>query len=311
VALNGDFQIDQIALEYFRPISERYNFSVRKGVLSAVGSLEYASDAARLSVKKMSLNGIDTDYLHQAPGAPTGEMAEEVGRTARKYSNEPTFEVKVDQLEVRHSQIGYVNRVAKPAYRVFFTDVTLDIQNLSNHLKDGVARGRAKGNFMGSGPSQLEVAFRPENQGPDFNLTFAIENTDMRKMNDLFRAYGNFDLTAGVFSLYSEIKVRQGTIQGYVKPLFRDMNVYDERQDREKSVFRKLYEGLVGGIAGLLQNRPREEVATQTSISGDIESPQTSTWETVLRLIQNAFFKAILPGFEKEVSESGAIRKRK
>jgi hypothetical protein len=122
-------------------------------------------------------------------------------------------------------------------------------------------------------------------------------------MNDLFRAYGNFDVTAGMFSFYSEIKVRQGKIEGYVKPLFRDMKVYDERQDREKSLFRKLYEGLVGGIAGLLQNRPREEVATETSISGDIEKPQTSTWETVLRLIQNAFFKAILPGFEKEVSQ--------
>ena len=95
-------------------------------------------------------------------------------------------------------------------------------------------------------------------------------------------------------------------IDGYVKPLFRDMKVYDQRQDREKSVFRKLYEGLVGGIAGLLQNRPREEVATQTSISGDIESPQTSTWETMLRLVQNAFFKAILPGFEREVSQPKA-----
>ena len=96
-----------------------------------------------------------------------------------------------------------------------------------------------------------------------------------------------------------------------MKPLFRDMDVYDERQDREKSVFRKLYEGLVGGIAGLLQNRPREEVATQTSISGDIESPQTSTWETVLRLVQNAFFKAILPGFEREVSQQSGSQRRK
>ena len=130
-------------------------------------------------------------------------------------------------------------------------------------------------------------------------------------MNDLFRAYGNFDVAGGVFSLYSEIKVRQGKIEGYVKPLFGDVNVYDERQDHEKSVFRKLYEGLVGGIAGLLQNRPREEVATQTSISGDIESPQTSTWETVLRLVQNAFFKAILPGFDREVSQSNATQKRK
>jgi hypothetical protein len=67
----------------------------------------------------------------------------------------------------------------------------LEIENFSNQLKDGIARGRAEGKFMGSGPSQLNVAFRPENKGPDFNLTLAIENTDMRKINDLFAPMAN------------------------------------------------------------------------------------------------------------------------
>jgi hypothetical protein len=96
-----------------------------------------------------------------------------------------------------------------------------------------------------------------------------------------------------------------------VKPLFHNIDVYDERQDREKNVVRRMYEGLVGGLSSLLANQPRKEVATQTSISGDIESPETSTWETVLRLIQNAFFRAILPGFEQEVSLHSTSRKRK
>jgi len=111
--------------------------------------------------------------------------------------------------------------------------------------------------------------------------------------------------------VYSEIKIRQGTIDGYVKPLFSDMKVYDRRQDAEKSTFRQLYEGLVGGISGLLQNRPRSEIATKVPISGDVEAPQTSTWETIVRLIQNVFFKAILPGFEKEVSQGGGQRATK
>ncbi len=303
VAFNGDFQVEKVALDYFRPITERYNLSVRRGSLDAEGSIEYAPDNEKVIIKKVNLDGIDGDYIHETPSAPTEQIAKKVGQTARQYSNEPTLEVKVDELAVRNSRLGFVNRAAKPPYRVFFTDVAIEIQNFSNHLKDGVARGKAKAKFMGSGPTQIEFAFRPENKGPDFNLILAIDNTDMRTMNDLLRAYGNFDVVAGMFSFYSEIKVRQGKIDGYVKPLFRDMKVYDQRQDREKSVFQKLYEGLVGGIAGLLQNRPREEVATQTSIAGDIEAPQTSTWETVLRLIQNAFFKAILPGFEKEVSQ--------
>jgi hypothetical protein len=131
----------------------------------------------------------------------------------------------------------------------------------------------------------------------------------MRLMNDLFRAHGNFDVVRGLFSFYSEIMVRNGIIKGYMKPLFKDVNVYDNRQDKEKGIFRKLYEGVIGGISWLLQNTPRDEVATQITISGKLSNPETSTWETIIGLIQNAFFKAILPGFEREIS-GGAQRNR-
>jgi hypothetical protein len=83
---------------------------------------------------------------------------------------------------------------------------------------------------MGSGPSRIDVAFRPETKGPDFNLALSIEDTDMRNMNNLFRAYGNFDVVNGKFAFYSDLKVRQGKIDGYVKPLFHDMDVYDHRR---------------------------------------------------------------------------------
>jgi Domain of Unknown Function (DUF748) len=244
VALKGDFQVEKVALDYFKPITERYNFSVRKGALYAEGFIEYASDVEKIIIKKVTLDGIDADYVHEALSAPTEEIAKKVGQTARKYSNEPTLEVKVDEMEVRNSRLGFVNRAAKPPYRMFFTDVTIEIQNFSNHLKDGVARGKAKAKFMGSGPTQIAFAFRPETKGPDFDLIVRIENTDMRTMNDLFRAYGKFDVVAGMFSLYSEIKVRQGKIEGYVKPLFHDINVYDERQDREKKYSENFTRGL-------------------------------------------------------------------
>jgi uncharacterized protein involved in outer membrane biogenesis len=50
VALEGDFHLDQITLEYFKPISERYGLSVRKGVLSTDGSMEYASQNKKISI---------------------------------------------------------------------------------------------------------------------------------------------------------------------------------------------------------------------------------------------------------------------
>jgi hypothetical protein len=41
-------------------------------------------------------------------------------------------------------------------------------------------------------------------------------------------------------------------------------------------------------------------VVTNITISGKLSNPESSTWETIIVLIQNAFFKAILPGFERE-----------
>jgi hypothetical protein len=78
--------------------------------------------------------------------------------------------------------------------------------------------------------------------------------------------------------------------------------VYDRRTDREKGLFRQMYEIMVGGIAKFLESGETGEVATKAEISGQVHEPQVSTWQIVGRLIQNAFFKAILPGFDKEVS---------
>ena len=43
-------------------------------------------------------------------------------------------------------------------------------------------------------------------------------------------------------------------------------------------------------------------------VSGPLANPKAGTLETVLKLVENAFIKAILPGFEKESAE--AVRRR-
>jgi hypothetical protein len=184
---------------------------------------------------------------------------------------------------------------------VFLKNLRLDIDNLSNQSENGVATARASGLFMGSGKAQANARMRPQEKSANFDLKLAIEDVDMKTMNDLFRATGNFDVKAGRFSLFSEIAVRKGVVDGYVKPLFRDVDIYDPQQDRKKGIFQKMYEGLLGGLTWLLENRPRDEVATTTRISGRLNNPDTSTWEIVVGLIQNAFFQAILPGLERDV----------
>jgi hypothetical protein len=151
---------------------------------------------------------------------------------------------------------------------VLLADTDLVVENFTNHRVDGTATARLSGRFMGSGASSLSATFRPERDGPDFDVQARIQSTDLTALNDVLRAHAKVDVVSGVFSMFAELQVKNRRVTGYVKPLFRDLQVYEVSQDEDKSVGRK----------------------------------PASTWEALVGLVRNAFFKAILPGFERELS---------
>ena len=213
------------------------------------------------------------DYIHTAKTATAEKKrAKKVGKAAKAVSNKPEIQLRLDQFRLTVAIMGVVNKDADPPYRVFIADTDFTMTNLTNHFIEGPAKANLTGKFMGSGMTKASAQFRPEKKGPDLDLQVKIENTRLKDMNELFRAYGNFDVSAGSFLFYSDLNVRNDTVSGYVKPLFKDMKVYDRRKDQEKSAFHKLYEMLVEGVAKLLENKPREELATKADISGPIRT---------------------------------------
>lgn len=298
--VNALFRFQEIPLEPFRPLVSRANLLVRGGALSASGRLEYAPRARVLDVADLTIRGLHLDYVHTARTAAAEERrADKVGRAARRATDKPGLLLRLQRFELANAEIGLVNRARKPDYRVFLSGTDLEVTNLSNQLRRGPARARLAGKFMGSGRTVAAASFRSEKKGPDFDLDLAIRGTQLKSMNDMLRAHAKVDVVGGIFSFYSEVRVKDGRIAGYVKPLFKDVDAYDPKQDEQDNIFRKIWEGLVGGIAKLLENEPRDEVATRADISGPVENPDSNSWEIIVRLVQNAFFKAILPGFEK------------
>jgi hypothetical protein len=60
---------------------------------------------------------------------------------------------------------------------------------------------------------------------------------------------------------------------------------------------------MVTGVAQVMKkNVLRKEVATELDVSGRLDNPQTSTVQAIVKLIHHAF---ILPGFDREVRQSG------
>jgi len=301
--VTADLALQHIALEPLLPVTGRYNIQIRGGELSAEGHLEYSAEGETAAhLKTLTIENARVDYVHASETtAKETRVGHAAVTTAKQIQNKPNTLIRIDHGEINNSEFGFVNQGSDPPYRVYLSNGSLHLDNISNHLREGSGTITLTGKFMGTGNTVISGTFRPETSSPDFDLHIKIERTEVRALNNLLRAYGKFDVTAGLFSLYSELSVKNRRVEGYIKPLFKNLKVYDARQDKEKSLFRKLYEGLVGGVAHLLENRPREEVATKADISGALENPHTSTWQTVVNLVKNAFFKAFLPGFENEV----------
>jgi uncharacterized protein DUF748 len=306
LGFKGDVELVDMDLGYFKPITNRGNISVDKGTLSAKGDLEYTPQSTVVNLKNLEIRGVHVDYLHLPPTAEVEkERVQKAAQTAKELSNAPTSKIRIRELKIKDSAFGYVNRTSNPNYRLFIDHAEATLKNFSNQFTEGQATLELKGKFMGMGETRVSGTFRPETNNPDFNLNVAIENTEMTAMSDLFRTFGSFDIKAGLFSFYSELTIKGDMVKGYVKPLFKDMKVSDQRTGSQKGFFHKLYIGIVNDASKLLENRPRGEVATKADISGPIASPKTSTLQIIINLVRNAFIKSILPGFEKEASQSG------
>jgi hypothetical protein len=310
--VKGKAELAGIPLDYAKEVAARYGVALTAGTFSGKGYLEVTPNVTIADLEEIRVDGLKADYTYRPKTADPGkEAAKNTAETAKKandatasVSNASDMVLRARRVSVNGASVGLVNVSAHPTYRLALTHTNLLIENFSNQKSDGLGVVRMTGRFMDSGEMQVKAAFRPENNGPDFDLDIRIEDTDMRTMNDLLRAHAKFDVVSGVFSVYSEMRVKNGRINGYVKPLFRDLVAYDSGQDQDKPFGEKVKEKVVNVVGKVLKNRRREEVVTVVPISGPLANPKTGTLETVMKLVENAFIKAILPGFETESARS-------
>ena len=112
----------------------------------------------------------------------------------------------------------------------------------------------------------------------------------------------SFDVAAGKFSVYSEVVIKDGNINGYVKPMFANVEVYDYQKDKSKPLLHQAKELVIDGATHLFKNSSTQQVASDIDLTGRLSSPQTSTWQAIAQALRNAFIKAIIPGFDRAVA---------
>jgi hypothetical protein len=173
------------------------------------------------------------------------------------------------------------------------------LYNTRDLATDLPADFRAKGTTLGGGNIELHVKLDPLADEPRFDLELALQEVDLVELNELLEAYGKFNVKRGTFEVFAEIAGSGGNFDGYVKPFFENLDVFELEQDAKNPV-KLIWQAIVAGAVKIFKNHPEDQVATRIPVSGTFEQTDVAIWTTIVNVLRNAFVEA----FRARVDES-------
>ncbi len=210
--------------------------------------------------------------------------------------------LRINRFALDNGRVEYLDEGSSPQVHLVMSSVNAVALNLRSvrDSKDLLpAQVRASAAVYG-GDLSLRMGLDPLSEQSIWDLDLTVEGVDLTQVNDFFQAYADFDVNRGRMSIYSELATRDGAFKGYFKPLIEDLDVLG-REDRQDSFFRKVWEGLVGGVGSLLRNPREENLGTKIPLEGRLDDPQVRTWVAVINVLRNAFIQAFAPAIDRDV----------
>jgi hypothetical protein len=236
------------------------------------------------------VDGPDESQSQTGAGAPWLDMIRDL------------FPFRINRATIRDGTIRFHAFHKDPPVELYLSDVQAAIDNLTNIHDDIaplVATVRAEALAMDHAKVEYVMKLDPAAYRPTVELAVRLRGLDVTKTNDLARAYGAFDFEGGWMDLVVELNILQGQIQGYVKPMFRDLKVLSLTEDvKDENALFLFWEALVGALAEVFENQPRDQFATKIPLRGDVGATRWSLLELVGNVLRNAFIRAYLPRLE-------------
>ena len=218
---------------------------------------------------------------------------------------EKLLAITLNEVRIDNGTLTFRNFTSKPVVDLKATQLKASIRNLTNVRDD---QGRRDASFEGTArlldDARVEsrATFDPFSGFDDFEFRLRATDVPLRRLNDFARAYGKFDFNAGHGDVVIEAQAEKGRLTGYIKPLLRDVDVFNwqqDVQDKDKGFFRSVWEALVGASETVLKNQPKNQFATRVELSGSVHQRNISAFEAFLQILRNGFIQAFNARYEQ------------
>ncbi len=306
----------------YRGHLDHVTLSLWRGAYALNGLSIFKRDGERespfFSLKRMDLSLAWRDLLHGkfvsdivmvqpeliiAQG-PTPESTQD--DTDRRWQAvlEDIVPIDIQHFKVEHGIVRYIDDTKSPRVDLFLKNMQLVATGLKNRPEETdeefPAKIQAQGDTLGEGRLNLLVEAEPLAAQPHFHLSFKLTGLNLPALNESMRAMANVEVKKGVFDLVVEMAGKDGAFQGYVKPFFTDLD-FKVNEEKRGNPLAHLWEKIVSGVAWLVKNKDRDQVATRVPFQGEFGDPQIGLWATIRNLFRHGFVRAFNPVVEGSV----------
>lgn len=202
--------------------------------------------------------------------------------------------ININTFDIYNGEVHYLDYHASPAVDVFLKDIEVHATNLGNVNDENKALPSSVSLYattIGGGIIDGHLDLNILNVHPDFDMVLEMDRVDLVALNKFTEAYANFTFEGGLLYASSEIAMKNGIFEGYLKPIFENVEVID-LQDEDSSFLRKAWEVVVGAAFKIFENPREDQVATRVPFEGDVTGANVRIIPTIFNVFRNAFIEA-------------------
>lgn len=289
----GAYQIKGLVLDKISDTSKYAFLNIQHADLS----IEWKSIWKGKLVSEIVLSAPQIHILRES-----ADLSKEPSKEHWSETVKALMPITINKLLIENGSFTYLDRQASPDIDLHVDSMQLTAYNLANvDEADGQLPSTLSvtGTSIGGGKLKGDMKLNILKEIPDFDLDMQLQDVDMTSLNSFIKEYATVDVERGTFSVFAELKLINGQIDGYVKPFVKDLKVLDWKKDVKKGgFFQAAKEAVVGLVAKVVENPKKETVATTVEIQGNIKDPKSSTWQTFLGILKNGFISALNQGIE-------------
>ncbi len=211
--------------------------------------------------------------------------------------------IDINLIELIDGKISYKDYSASPQTDIYIHHLNGKLTNLRNVVDKAQplpSTINISGNSIGDGRLAVDGRMNILTPKMDMDIDGKLEGAKLAAFNSYTDACCAIKFNSGTIDVYSEFVLRNGNINGYVKPLVHDLSV--QKLPKNGNPIQMAWSWLASALLEIFKNQPHDQFATKVPLSGSLGSVQTAFWPTLGGVLQNAFISAFRKGTDNEVS---------